>query len=137
MATLIDTNVLIDLAARDPIWLGWSRLKLEQARKDGSLLINPIIYSEFSIRYDTVEEVDSALPADEFRREGLPWHATFAAARAFALYRRRGGCREKILPDFLIGAHAAIRGYKLLTRDPSCYRAYFPGLDIIAPDTHP
>jgi predicted nucleic acid-binding protein len=137
VATLIDTNVLIDIAARDPVWLRWSRLMLEQARKDGSLLINPIIYSEFSIRYETVEDVNNALPADEFRREGLPWHAAFAAAKAFALYRRRGGSREKVLPDFLIGAHAAIRGYRLLTRDPSGYRAYFPGLDIIAPDTHP
>ncbi|MGB3390477.1 MAG: type II toxin-antitoxin system VapC family toxin [Pseudaminobacter sp.] len=137
MATLIDTNVLIDIAARDPVWLRWSRLKLEQARKNGSVLINQVIYSEFSIRYQTPEEVDSALPADEFRREGLPWHAAFAAAKAFALYRRRGGSREKVLPDFLIGAHAAIRGYTLLTRDPSGYRTYFPGLDIIAPDTHP
>lgn len=137
MATLVDTNVLIDIAARDPVWLQWSRCKLAQASRDGSLLINPIIYSEFSIRYETIDEVDNVLPADEFRREGLPWHAAFAAAKAFALYRRRGGSREKVLPDFLIGAHAAIRGYKLLTRDPSGYRAYFPGLDIIAPDTHP
>jgi predicted nucleic acid-binding protein len=137
VATLIDTNVLIDIAARDPVWLQWSRLKLERARKDGSVLINQIIYSEFSIRYETLEEVESALPADEFRREGLPWHAAFAAAKAFALYRRLGGSREKILPDFLIGAHAAIRGYSLLTRDPSGYRTYFPDLDIIAPDTHP
>lgn len=137
MATLIDTNVLIDIAARDPVWLQWSRLKLERARKDGSVLVNQIIYSEFSIRYETLEEVERALPADEFRREGLPWHAAFAAAKAFALYRRRGGSREKVLPDFLIGAHAAIRGYSLLTRDPSGYRTYFPDLDIIAPDTHP
>jgi predicted nucleic acid-binding protein len=86
------------------------------------MLINQIIYSELALRYETPEEVDQLIPADEFRREGLPWAAAFAASRAFSLYRRAGGKREKVLPDFLIGAHAAIRGYALLTRDPSGYR---------------
>jgi len=122
---------------RDPDWLQWSRRELERLRKAGSVLINQIIYSEFSMRYDTIDEVDALLPQDVFRREGLPWEAAFAASRAFAVYRRRGGAREKVLPDFLIGAHATIRGYAILTRDPRCYRQYFPGLEIIAPDMHP
>jgi predicted nucleic acid-binding protein len=137
MPALVDTNILIDIAVRDPDWLQWSRRELERLRKAGSVLINQIIYSEFSMRYDTIDEVDALLPQDVFRREGLPWEAAFAASRAFAVYRRRGGAREKVLPDFLIGAHATIRGYAILTRDPRCYRQYFPGLEIIAPDMHP
>ena len=137
MATLVDTNVLIDIAARDPAWLKWSRSQVEQAFKRGSVIINQIIFSEFSMRYETIDEVESLLPEDEFRREGLPWEAAFAASRAFGLYRRQGGPREKVLPDFFIGAHAAIRGYSILTRDTTRYRAYFPDLEIIAPDTHP
>lgn len=137
MATLVDTNVLIDVAVRDPVWSKWSRSNLGQAFSDGPVLINQIIYSEFSLRYESIDEVDRVLPDDEFRREGLPWEAAFAASKAFALYRRSGGPREKVLPDFLIGAHAAIRGHTLLTRDPAGYRSYFPNLEIIAPDTHP
>ena len=137
MPALVDTNVLIDIAVRDPDWLKWSRPQLERLRKVGSVLINQIIYSEFSMRYETIDEVDALLPEDAFRREGLPWEAAFAASRAFAHYRRRGGARENVLPDFLIGAHAMIRGYAILTRDPRCYRTYFPSLEIIAPDTHP
>lgn len=137
MATLVDTNVLIDVAVRDPHWLAWSRRELARARAAGAILINQIVYSEFSIRYDTPEDVDRAIPADAFRREGLPWAAAFAASQAFAVYCRAGGQREKVLPDFLIGAHAVIRGHALLTRDPTGFRGYFPGLDIIAPDTHP
>jgi predicted nucleic acid-binding protein len=137
MATLVDTNVLIDIAVRDPNWLHWSRRQVAEARRRGDIVINQIIYSEFSIRYDTLDEVDGALPEDRFLREGLPWEASFAAGRAFRLYRRSGGPREKVLPDFLIGAHAAIRGYGILTRDPVGFRRYFPTVDLICPDTHP
>ena len=137
MATLVDTNVLIDLAVRDPVWLKWSRTRLKAARKQGAIIINQIVYSEFSMRYDTLSQVDSALPEDEFLRESLPWEAAFAASRVFTHYRRSGGAREKILPDFFIGAHAAVRGYAVLTRDPSGYRSYFPGVELICPDTHP
>ena len=137
MATLVDTNVLIDIAVRDPVWARWSRSQLASMRKRGGVMINQIIYSKFSMRYDTIDEVDSVLPEEEFLREGLPWEAAFAASRAFARYRRMGGPREKVLPDFLIGAHAAIRGYAILTRDPSGYRTYFPGVEVVAPDTHP
>jgi len=137
MATLVDTNVLIDIAVRDPDWRDWSRKHLRQARERGSVVVNQIILAEFSIRYESPDSVDEALPPEEFSRESLPWPAAFAAARAFRLYRRSGGRRERILPDFFIGAHAAIRGYAVLTRDIAGYRTYFPTVDIIAPDTHP
>lgn len=133
MATLVDTNVLIDIAVRDPVWLGWSRSQIVDARKRGSVVINQVIYAEFSIRYSTIDEVDDAIPEDEFRRESLPFEAAYAASRAFALYRRQGGARDKVLPDFLIGAHAAVRGYPILTRDPAGFRAYFPGVELIVP----
>jgi len=137
MATLVDTNILVDLAVVGSDWHGWSRRKMFDVFRDGPVLINPIIYSEFSVRYDDVDEVDQLLPQDEFRRENLPWPAAFAAAAAFRLYRRAGGGRERILPDFLIGAHAAIRGYRILTRDPGGYRSYFPLVELITPETHP
>ncbi|MER9892128.1 type II toxin-antitoxin system VapC family toxin [Mesorhizobium sp. M0119] len=137
MATLVDTNVLIDVAVRDPVWLKWSRSKMGAALKRGSLIINQIIYAEFSMRYESIDDVDGVLPENEFRREGLPFEAAFAASRAFSIYRRLGGPREKVMPDFLIGAHAAIRGYPILTRDPAGFRKYFRDVELIAPDTHP
>ncbi|MBX4907781.1 MULTISPECIES: type II toxin-antitoxin system VapC family toxin [Rhizobium] len=137
MATLVDTNVLVDLAMISSDWHDWSRRKILDIFRDGPVLINPIIYSEFSVRYDDVDEVDRLLPQDEFRRENLPWPAAFAAAQAFRLYRRAGGGRERILSDFLIGAHAAIRGYRILTRDAGGYRSYFPSVELITPETHP
>lgn len=137
MAVLVDTNVLVDIAVRDPAWLTWSRNQLLKLGQTEPLLINPIIYSEFSVRYANREEVDDLLPESEFRRENLPWAAAFAAGRAFRIYKLAGGGRDRVLPDFLIGAHAAIRGHKVLTRDPKGYRTYFPDLDIISPETHP
>ena len=137
MATMIDTNVLVDVAVRDPKWLGWSRSKIAEAAARGTLVINQIVFSEFSVRYDRVETVEALLPADEFLRESLPWLSSFAAGRAFGAYRRNGGEKERVLPDFLIGAHAYLRGYSLLTRDPNRYSTYFPDLDIISPETHP
>lgn len=137
MATMIDTNVLVDLTLPADDWHEWSRSKVYSAFKDGPIIINPIIYAEFSVRYRNMDEVERLLPQDEFRRENLPWHAAFAAGAAFRLYKRAGGGRERVLPDFLIGAHAAIRGYRVLTRDPKGYRSYFPSLDIVSPETHP
>ncbi len=137
MTTLIDTNVLVDVAVRDPAWSDWSRRWLARAAMAGGTVVNPIVYSEFSFRYDTMEEVDRLLPQDVFRREDLPWHAAFLAARALRIYRSSGGRKARVLPDFLIGAHAAIRGYRLLTRDPAGYRRYFPTVDLITPETHP
>lgn len=137
MAVLVDTNVLVDVAVRDPKWLEWSRGQLLRLARHEPLVINPIIYSEFSVRYSDRDSVDALLPVSDFHRESLPWAAAFAAGVAFRIYRLAGGGRERVLPDFLIGAHAAIRGHKILTRDPKGYRSYFPDLDIISPDTHP
>jgi predicted nucleic acid-binding protein len=137
MAVLVDTNVLVDVAVRDPTWLEWSRGQLLRLARHEPLVINPIIYSEFSVRYSDRDSVDVLLPASDFHRESIPWAAAFAAGVAFRIYRLAGGGRERVLPDFLIGAHAAIRGYKILTRDPKGYRSYFPDIDLISPDTHP
>ncbi|HTO33698.1 MAG TPA: type II toxin-antitoxin system VapC family toxin [Pararhizobium sp.] len=137
MATLVDTNILVDIAVRDPSWLNWSRAQLVSAARRGAVVINPIIYSEFSVRYERMEDVDFLLPEADYSRENLPWTAAFAAGVAFRQYRRAGGGRERVLPDFLIGAHAAIRGHTILTRDPKGYRTYFPSVELITPDTHP
>lgn len=132
-ATLVDSNVLIDLLARDPRWFDWSARELARAGDRGPLLINPVIYAEVSIRYSSVEELDRDLPADHFHRAPIPWPAAFLAGKAFVQYRRRGGKRRSPLPDFFIGAHAAVAGMRLLTRDPERYRTYFPKLHVIAP----
>lgn len=137
MTVLVDTNVLVDIAVRDPVWLPWSRGMIARIADSEALAINPIIYAEFSVRYDNIDEVNYLLPEQEFRREGLPWAAAFAAGAAFRVYRKGGGGRDRVLPDFLIGAHAAIRGYAILTRDPGGYRSYFPGVPLITPETHP
>lgn len=136
MQTLVDTNVLIDIAVRDPAWYDWSRARMIE-RLGGGLSINPVIFSEFCFRYESLEEAEAALDPREFRREHLPWEAAFAAGRAYSVYRARGGGRDRTLPDFLIGGHAVVRGYAILTRDPVRYRTYFPTVDIIAPDSHP
>jgi predicted nucleic acid-binding protein len=97
------------------------------------LVINPLIYAEVSIRFVSVEAVDHVLPTNLFRREDLPYDAAFLAGKAYVEYRERGGKRRSLLPDFLIGAHAAVAGYRMLTRDARRYRTYFPKLDLIAP----
>jgi predicted nucleic acid-binding protein len=137
MVTIVDTDVLVDLAVRNSAWHGWSQGHVFLAFKRGAVVINPIIYAEFSLRYCDIEEVDRLLPPDAFHRESLPFAAAFAAAAAFRLYRRSGGERDRILADFLIGAHAAVRGYSVLTREPKSYRPYFPSIDLISPETHP
>ena len=133
MSTLVDSNVLLDLLDEDDEWMDWSSSMLSQAGARGSLVINPLILAETSVTFDTIEELEEALPASFFVREPLPWQAAFLAGKAFAAYRRRGGAARSPLPDFYIGAHAAIAGHTLLTRDPKRYRSYFPKLRIIAP----
>ena len=132
-ATLVDTNVLLDVLTKDARWFGWSSRALEEAGDRGRLLINPIIYAEVSVGFDRIEDLDAALPAPFFERTPLPWEAAFLAGKCFLRYRRRGGERTSPLPDFYIGAHAAVARITLLTRDASRYRAYFPKLDLIAP----
>jgi predicted nucleic acid-binding protein len=132
-STLIDSNVLIDLFDEESEWREWSDAMVHAAGKRGDVVINPLIFAEVSAGYDSFEEVDALLSAPFFKRESLPWEAAFLAGRAFWLYRQRGGTRTSPLPDFYIGAHAAVAGHTLLTRDARRYRHYFPKLRIVAP----
>lgn len=132
--TLVDTNVLIDIATDDPHWADWSQQKLERASLLGPLLINDIIYAELSVGFERIEEVDAFLEAAGIAMHYLPKPALFLAGKAFARYRRAGGMRSNILADFFIGAHAAVGGLKLLTRDARKYQTYFADIDVIAPD---
>jgi hypothetical protein len=131
--TLVDSNVLLDVLTEDVEWFDWSAAMLGNAADAGPLYINPIIYAEVSLRFRRIEELDEALPAEYYRRADLPWAAGFLAGHAFARYRRRGGVRRSPMPDFYVGAHAAVAGLTLLTRDARRYRAYFPALRLIAP----
>lgn len=130
---LVDSNVLLDVLTEDPRWFERSSTTLARLGADHELVINPIVYAEVSIGFDAIEELEAALPPEFFRREGLPWEAAFLAGKCFVKYRRAGGARRAPLPDFYIGAHAAVRGIPLLTRDASRYRTYFPKLAVIVP----
>jgi predicted nucleic acid-binding protein len=132
MSTLVDSNVLLDVLDEDEEWMDWSSSMLSQAGSRGRLVINPLILAEASVTFDTIEELEEALPVSFLAREPLPWQAAFLAGKAFAAYRRRGGIARSPLPDFYIGAHAAIAGHTLLTRVQR-YRTYFPKLRIISP----
>ena len=131
--TLVDSNVLLDVATNDATWSAWSVEALEAAANDSRLAINALIYAELSIGFRKIEDLEAAVPAAIFRREQLPYEAAFLAGKAFLHYRRRGGERASPLPDFYIGAHAAVRGYRILTRDAARYRTYFPTVALIAP----
>jgi len=131
--TLVDSNVLLDIATNDAAWFDWSSQALESAANDSPLAINAIIYAEVSIGFQRIEDLESAIPSSLFRREPLPFEAAFLAGKAFLQYRRRGGGRATPLPDFYIGAHAAVAGFRLLTRDPKRYQTYFPSVELIAP----
>ncbi len=131
--TLVDSNVLLDIATEDPTWQQWSADALASAANDGPLVINAIIYAEVSIGFAAIEELDDALPPDVFVREPLPYEAAFLAGKALLAHRRRGGARREPLPDFYIGAHAAVGGHRLLTRDAPRYRTYFPTVGLLAP----
>jgi predicted nucleic acid-binding protein len=131
---LIDANVLLDVMTEDTRWLAWSAEAVARAADRHRLVINPIIYAEVSIRYSRIEELDAALPKTMFDREAIPYEAAFLAGKSFLAYRRRGGPKQSPLPDFFIGAHAAVAGYLLMTRDAARYRTYFPKLSLIAPD---
>ena len=131
--TLVDSNVLLDVATNDPTWALWSSQALEAAANESPLAINALIYAEISIGYQRVEDLEQALHSAMFRREPLPYEAAFLAGKAFLQYRRRGGARTSPLPDFYIGAHAAVADFRVLTRDPRRFRSYFPTVDLIAP----
>ncbi len=132
-STLIDANVLIDIFDDESEWQGWSDAMLTMCRNQGPVVINPIIFAEVSTGFASRDLVEDILPATLVQREPLPWDAAFLAAQAFRQYRRDGGVRRSPLPDLYIGAHAAVAGYTLLTRDARRYRHYFPKLRIIAP----
>jgi predicted nucleic acid-binding protein len=133
-AVLVDSNVLLDVMTGDPRWASWSAKTLEKAADEFRLVINPVVYGEVSIRYSRIEDLDDALPKAMFDREAIPFEAAFLAGKSFLAYRRRGGTRRMPLPDFFIGAHAAVAGYRLMTRDAARYRTYFPRLTLIAPE---
>jgi predicted nucleic acid-binding protein len=130
---LVDSNVILDVATQDPVWAERSGLLLAREAETAQLVINPIIFAEVSVGFEGIEELDAALPPGLFRREHLPWEAAFLAGKCFLAYRRRGGKKTPTLPDFYIGAHAALAGYRLLTRDVARYQTYFPGLEILVP----
>jgi len=132
-AILVDANVLLDVITEDPTWAPWSSDALQRAADTSRLVINAIVYAEISVRFSRIEDLDAALPSDMITREAIPFAAGFLAAKAFRAYRRRGGTRLLSLPDFFIGAHAAVAGYRLLTRDATRYRTYFPTVPMISP----
>lgn len=133
LGTLVDSDVLLDILTADPTWETWSSAALAQAFDAGRVVINPIVYAEVSVGFERVEDLDEALPSNQFVREPLPYPAGFLAGKAFLAYRRNGGARPTPLPDFYIGAHAAVAGYRLLTRDAQRYRTYFTRLDVRSP----
>jgi len=132
--TLVDTNVLLDIATDDPRWLVWSLHQLDAAAARGRVVINAVVYAEFSIGYVRIEDVDRVLTDVGIDFADLPKPALFLAGKVFQRYRAQGGKRTGVLPDFFIGAHAAVARIPLLTRDPKPYRSYFPELELIAPD---
>ena len=132
--TLVDTNVLLDLLTNDPIWADWSVRQLDAAALKGPLLINEAIYAELSVRFATIEALDAVVDEAALTLTPMPRAALFLAGKVFAKYRKRGGVKTGVLPDVFIGAHAAVAGHELLTRDPRPYRTYFPTVSLICPD---
>ena len=131
--TCVDSNVLLDIIQADPAWMGWSRGKIAAARAPGPLLVNDIVFAEIAVGFADAPAVQAFLDAARIQVQRTPPEALFLAARAHLDYRRRGGTRTGVLPDFFIGAHAAVAGLPLITRAPRRYRAYFPTVELIAP----
>ena len=131
---LVDSNVLLDVLTEDPVWYGWSSSQLAACAEKNELCINSIIYSEISIGFDKVEDLEAVLPKEYFLYLQLPYEAAFLAGKCFVKYRRAGGEKISPLPDFFIGAHAAVEGMSLLTRDKGRYQTYFPTLTVIRPE---
>jgi predicted nucleic acid-binding protein len=131
---MVDSNVLLDVLTEDPAWFEWSSRSLQECAENHILVINPIIYAEVSIGFDRIEDLDAALPERMVERRPIPLEAVFLAGKCFLKYREHGGQRQSTLPDFFIGAHAAVEKMTLLTRDASRYRTYFPKLRLISPE---
>ncbi|HEY4254316.1 MAG TPA: type II toxin-antitoxin system VapC family toxin [Roseomonas sp.] len=132
-ATLIDTNILLDLVTDDPAWADWSVRQLDIAAASGALVINAVVYAELSVRFATIEALTAVLDEAGIVLAPIPRPALFLAGKAFQRYRAAGGARTGVLADFFIGAHAAVDGVRLLTRDAQRYRTYFPTVGLITP----
>ena len=130
---LVDSNVLLDILTEDSDWFPWSSEQLRCCAEENVLVINPVVYAEISIRFTRIEDLEAVLAASSLERRPLPWEAAFLAGKCFFQYRQRGGDRRSPLPDFFIGAHAAVAGMTLLTRDAARYRTYFPRVRLITP----
>ena len=130
---LVDTNVLVDVLQNDPQWANWSIAQLRAQSKLHDLAINPVIYAEISLSFSTLEALDDVVLTMALKLREIPRPALFLAAKAYAQYRRRGGSKLQVLPDFFIGAHATVEAWPLLTRDASRFKTYFPTLDVISP----
>jgi predicted nucleic acid-binding protein len=130
---LVDTNVLVDVLQDDPQWADWSIGQLRAQAKIHELAINPVVYAELSLSFSTFESLDRVVATLELTLREIPRPALFLAGKAYLQYRRRGGSKAQVLPDFFIGAHAAVEGWALLTRDASRFRTYFPSLEVVAP----
>ena len=130
---LVDTNVLVDVLQNDPQWADWSIAQLRAQAQLHELAINPVIYAELSLSFSTFEALDRVVATMELAMHEVPRPALFLAGKAYLQYRRRGGGKAQVLPDFFIGAHAAVKGWPLLTRDASRFRTYFPSLEVVAP----
>ena len=133
MALLVDTNVLLDLLQDDPQWADWSIAQLRAQSQLHRLTINDVIHAELSLSFGTVEALDAMVSRLRLEHAPLPRPALFLAGKAFLQYRRRGGTKTQVLPDFFIGAQAAVAGWPLLTRDATRYRSYFPTIELITP----
>jgi predicted nucleic acid-binding protein len=131
-AVLVDSNIFLDVLTNDRTWADWSASQLSKAGDTSRLVINPIVYGEISIRFNRIEDLEDALPRDIIEKEALPFEAAFLAGKIFIEYRKAGGTKSSPLPDFLIGAHAAVLGYQVLTRDPRRFQTHFPKLQLIA-----
>lgn len=132
---LVDTNVLIDVLQDDPKWADWSIRQLRAQSQLHELAINPIIYSELSLMYESIEALEQTVAAMRLSFLEVPRPALFVAAKAFIRYRREGGTKQNVLPDFFIGGHAAVAGCGVLTRDPARYRSYFPTVELLTPES--
>jgi predicted nucleic acid-binding protein len=131
---LIDTNVLLDVVTNDPAWADWSQQQLDAAALRDRLAINPVVYAEFGSQFRRIEDLDDMLAYADIAVADMPRPALFLAGQAFKTYRRRGGMRTGVLPDFFIGAQAAVLGAPLITRDAGRYRSYFPTVELVAPE---
>lgn len=133
MPAMADSCVYLDIFTRDPVWHEWSATALADAANRGTIVMNPVIYAEISIRFGRIEELDALLSPEIFEYHPIPREAAFLAGKCFLQYRRRGGRKTLPLPDFFIGAHAAVAGLELITRDPGRFQKCFPGLTLICP----